>query len=266
MRRYHALLSLLFLLAACAPPAAELPIESTPHPWSATPELVGSEWVLVELNGAAPLDGSHITLAFDAEQLTGYAGCNWYGSGYQNTTAEETPAMGFSLTKRACQEPAGVMEQEQVYLTALQSATGRRISGERLEYHDAAGATVAAFAPEVQRDMDPADLIGTRWQLVSLAGAAPLEAPLPTLVFESEGELTGHSGCRDFRAAYQAKDDDLDLLSMEMLTLDCPDEARLLQEGEYTTLLSEATGYRLAEGELEIYTAGGQSVMFAVAP
>lgn len=266
-RRCHALLALLFLLAACAPAAgSDAPIEATPHPWSAAPELVGSEWVLVELNGAAPLAGSHLTLAFDAEQLTGYAGCNWYGAPYQEVTEAGPPAVLFSLTMRACQEPAGVMEQEQVFIITLQSAAGRRLLGERLEYHDAAGLTVAAFALEVQRDMDPADLVGTRWHLVSLAGAPPLEAPLPTLAFEREGELIGHSGCRDFRATYQAKDDDLNLLFMEMLTPDCPDQARLLQEGEYTTLLSEATSYRLADSELEIYTASGQSLLFAVAP
>ncbi len=144
MRRCHWILTSLLFLAACAP-AAEVPIPPTAYPWSSAPELLGTEWVLVELNGAAPLPGSHVTLAFEAEQLSGYAGCNWYGSPYHD--GGETPAVGFSLTKRACLEPEGVMAQEQAYLTALQSAVGRRVTSDRLEYYDASGATLAAFAP-----------------------------------------------------------------------------------------------------------------------
>lgn len=263
MRKFTLLATLLFTLAACAPPAGRLPIETTPPPWASAPELVGTEWVLVELNGAAPVPGSHLTLAFEADQLGGYAGCNWYGSTYQDAApGTPLPEMGFSLTKRACLEPAGVMEQEQAFLTALQSAVGRRVVNNRLEYHDTSGATVAAFVEQPQLDLDPAALIGTRWNLVSLAGAAPLAGTQPTLVFESAIDLTGHSGCRDFRATYHAEGDDLSLTFMEMLTLDCPDEARLLQEGEYATLLSEATDYRLTEGRLEIVAAGGQTLVF----
>ena len=262
MRQLASLLTLLFLLAACAPPAAPpLPVEATPHPWAVAPELVGSEWILVELNGAAPVEGSEITLEFEADQLGGYAGCNWYGTTYRNAEDADA-AMGFSLTKRACAEPAGVMEQEQAFMAALQAAAGRRLAGDRLEYHDASGATLAAFKARPQLDLDPADLVGTRWEVVSLNGAAPLDGPRPTLVFESATELTGYAGCRDFRATYQAAGDDLSLAFMEMLTTDCPDEARLLQEGEYTTLLSEATGYRLAEGVLEILAVGGRTLVF----
>ncbi len=268
-------LLLLLLLSACAAPGPVstgvptvpgVPVESMAQPWAAAPELFGAEWVLVELNGAAPLAGSQITLAFGEMGISGYAGCNWYNAGYLETGVEGAPAgIAFSLTKRACQE-AGRMEQEQVLMTALQSAVGRRRAGERLEFHAAAGDIVAAFTALPQLDMNPADLVGTRWQLVRLAGAAPLAAPRPTLVFDSDTAFSGHSGCRDFQGAYQAKDDDLFVGSLEILTTDCADPARLQQEGEYTTLLSETTHYRLAEGELELMTLNGKNLLFAVGP
>lgn len=263
MRYAAVLLALLGITAACAPPADPiLPNEATPHPWSRSEELLGSEWVLVELHGAPPVDGSRITLEFEDDGVGGYAGCNWYGRQYAPLEPDD---VAFTLTARACAEQA-LMDQEHVFVEVLQSAAERRLaSADRLEFYDAAGATVAAFARQPQLDLDPADLVGTRWRLTRLGGAAPLAGSEITLAFDSTLELSGHAGCRDYRATYQAEGDDLNLTFMEMVQMDCPDEARLLQEGAYTTLLGEATDYRLGEGDLEILTASGRNLLFVPA-
>jgi len=259
------LLALVLMLASCAPPADPLtPFEATPPTWSTSEELLGTEWVLVELNGAPPMDGSHITLEFAGDGVGGYAGCNWYAHRYEGRPVDpDTPGVTFTLTARACAEQA-FMDQEQVFWEALHSVAERRLSSaDRLEFYDAAGVAVLAFARQPQLDLNPADLVGTRWRLTSLGGAAPLEGSEITLAFDSATELSGHAGCRDYRATYQAEGDDLNLTFMEMLQLDCADEARLLQEGEFMTLLGEATDYRRSQGELEIVTASGRNLLFA---
>jgi heat shock protein HslJ len=108
-----------------------------------------------------------------------------------------------------------------------------------------------------QLDMDPADLVGTRWQVVTMNGQPPLAGTTLTIVFDSATELSGHAGCRDYRGTYQAEGDDLSLRFLEMTSLECADQARLLQEGEFTTRLSEATRWRLDGDTLEIHGAGG---------
>ena len=52
-------------------------------------------------------------------------------------------------TSRFCSEPAGVMEQEATFLTALQSAATFRIDGSKLEIQNGTGqiAIVASRAP-----------------------------------------------------------------------------------------------------------------------
>ena len=44
-----------------------------------------------------------------------------------------------------CDSPAGVMEQENLYLTALATAATYRIEGSQLELRTADGALVASF-------------------------------------------------------------------------------------------------------------------------
>jgi heat shock protein HslJ len=44
-----------------------------------------------------------------------------------------------------CSDPEGIMEQEQEYLTALQSAATYRVEGNTMEMRTAEGSTAASF-------------------------------------------------------------------------------------------------------------------------
>jgi heat shock protein HslJ len=81
-------------------------------------------------------------------QVTGSGGCNNYFASYQvNGNGITIGHPG--ATSRFCPEPAGIMEQETRFLSALQSARNFRIDGNRLEIKNAGGqiAIVAARAP-----------------------------------------------------------------------------------------------------------------------
>jgi heat shock protein HslJ len=126
----------LALLAACAGAA-----EPTP----AVLELEGTRWVLDTLNGSPPVEGSEITLEFQDGNAAGSAGCNSYGGSF-TTDGGQLSIPEIVRTEMACLEPEGVMEQEDAYLAALQSAAAYRLVDGRLQIENAAGEAVLVFS------------------------------------------------------------------------------------------------------------------------
>jgi heat shock protein HslJ len=132
--RFYALILVLVILLAvgCAPGPA-------------TPAgLTGVEWKLSELNGKAPLAGSHVTLKLENGKAGGSAGCNSYGGSYTLHGATIAFQEVFS-TMMACADSA-MMDQETAYLQALNQAASLQVSGGRLEIKNQAGETVLAFS------------------------------------------------------------------------------------------------------------------------
>ncbi len=71
----------------------------------------------------ALIAGTQITASFADDLVTGSAGCNNYSG--QLTPADDHFTVGPVITTQMyCGEPAGVMEQEQSYLTALEATGG----------------------------------------------------------------------------------------------------------------------------------------------
>jgi heat shock protein HslJ len=103
----------------------------------------GQTWALTELNGQPPLEGTAIDMTIVNQTVSGSSGCNQYTGGV--TVGSGTMSFDSSLasTQMACAEP--IMDQEQVYLGALVSATNYEISGDELRLEDADGTVVARF-------------------------------------------------------------------------------------------------------------------------
>jgi len=231
-----------------------------------TIDLDGSEWTLTELNGASLLPGTNITLSFEEDRAAGFASCNAYGGTYKSGGDGVLTVSMLERTLQACLEPEGVMEQEDAYLAALQEAAAYRVEDDRLEVEDGTGKVVLVYGQQVRAAMDPGDLLGTAWQLVSLDGAGPVKSSIITLVFDGEGQASGVAGCREYAVDYEATEDKI---SFPMISMsgddDClADEALYQQEGDYTDALTWATNFRLGEGRLEIETARGEVLAFEV--
>lgn len=256
------------LLATCGPRATPSGPEATagPNP------LAGSEWVLISLQGSPPLEGTHISLKFEEEWLSGFAGCNTYGGGpdWGGYTATEEGTLTvpmIAMTVMACpSSPESVMEQERAYVETLRGVTAYRLDGDRLELQDAAGEPILAYTRQAEYDSQPGDLPGTAWQLVSMDGRTPVEGAPISLVFHDRHRLSGDAGCRDYVALYEARGDDLELRFQAMLGPDCAQDRLREQEGAYSTMLEGAARYRLAEGQLEVLTVRGESLRFEPLP
>jgi heat shock protein HslJ len=93
-------------------------------------------WVLESYgesgNVKAVLKYTEITAKFDGAKISGSAGCNTYGGGYElkNNNISITELWS---TLMACREQ--INKQEQAYLTALRDAESYEIEGEKLRIH-----------------------------------------------------------------------------------------------------------------------------------
>jgi heat shock protein HslJ len=117
-------------------------------------DLVGTEWVLISLNGNSLIEETSITLYFEEAFLGGSMTCNGYGGGpdsgrYVATDdGTLTVAQPLAVTVQLCSSPTGIMEQEEAFVQALQRAAAYRVIGDRLEIDSAAGDTSLVFARE----------------------------------------------------------------------------------------------------------------------
>ena len=91
------------------------------------------------------LPRSVVTLNFQAEQVSGSAGCNNFSGTYQ-TTGSKIEFGPQASTRKMCAQPLGIMEQESAYLAALEAATEYNLRGNTLEMLDDQGDVILIFA------------------------------------------------------------------------------------------------------------------------
>jgi heat shock protein HslJ len=100
--------------------------------------------------------------------------------------------------------------------------------------------------------------------LTSLNGKGPLAGTEITLSFE-DGKVSGSAGCNTYFGAYKVEGEDKltfsDLANTEMACLE--PEGIMEQETQYLGTLRGATGLRLSDGELQIFSAGGGVLVFS---
>jgi putative lipoprotein len=186
--------------------------EATPEP-TATPmdtslKLEDALWGLVSYTGGVVLEDSFITAEFDAGEVAGSAGCNSYFGPYQ-TSGNEITIGDLGSTRKACQDPPSVMEQETAYLTTLPGASTYSIGESGLQMFDSSGAEILQYLAYVigtvvydQKIALPPDaVLNIQLQDVSLADA-PAKV-LSELVISDFGQVPV-----PFKLAYNAAEID----------------------------------------------------------
>jgi heat shock protein HslJ len=115
----------------------------------AAPALAGVEWEVTGFNNGRQavvglLPDTRITLQFDDGLVSGSSGCNRFSGSF--SSGEGTLTIGMlRLTRMACESE--VMEQEQQFLAALQSATTWAIVRGMLDMHRADGERALTASP-----------------------------------------------------------------------------------------------------------------------
>lgn len=108
------------------------------------PELNGTAWNLLAINGQPVLEDSNPTLVFEAESAGGNGSCNNFGGEYRSKGGALTfgPMMS---TMMYCE---AVMDQESAYLAALaESATYQVLDGNLVLFNEK-GQEILTFAPQ----------------------------------------------------------------------------------------------------------------------
>jgi heat shock protein HslJ len=111
--------------------------------------LAGTSWRVTGYNNGrqavvSVLAGTQLTMAFAADgRVSGSAGCNTFMGTY--TASGSSLRFGPVATTRMMCSQAGVMEQEQQFLKALDSVTTIRQEGERAELRTADGALAVSL-------------------------------------------------------------------------------------------------------------------------
>ncbi|MCL4266701.1 MAG: META domain-containing protein [Anaerolineae bacterium] len=263
MKRIFVILCI--LLSACT--VEPVPVDmtrgmatDTPTPM---PDLAGTAWELTLINGRAPILDSRITLVFADGRAGGFAGCNEYGSDYTSARDGSFAIPEIAINAQDCPSPEGVMEQETAYVQALTQAVRYHLDGDQLALLTAVGETTLTFTRQPEFAANPADLVGVAWQLVEWHGRDLLPDTEITLVFDGSGAISGYAGCRHYLGSYQAENDDIRFPMLSMVEGSCDlDEAYLLQEGDFTTALSQARQYWVENGQLELFTNPGERLLF----
>ena len=224
--------------------------------------LAGTEWRLVSLQGAELASGSNVTLEIDEGRLGGFAGCNWYGGEYvaEDGRLEVGPTEG---TARGCEDLA-VEEQEAAYLRSLGEVASYRVSEGQLVLEDPRGRDLLRYARHVPLPMDPDELVGTEWRLVSSDGAPPPVGVAVVLRFGASS-IEGFAGCRGLTGTYGARGERIHVTSLAMSETACANQALLEVEHRFISNLSEASRYRLGDGRLELLTDSGRVLVLAAA-
>jgi heat shock protein HslJ len=118
--------------------------------------LAGTAWRVTGINNGRQavvgvLDGTAPTLSFGTDgRASGSAGCNNFNAGY-TADGSKLKITAPAATRKLCAEPAGVMEQEQQFLAALESVATARVEGDRLELRRADGALAVSATKDAGR-------------------------------------------------------------------------------------------------------------------
>ncbi len=112
--------------------------------------LLGTVWSVTGYNNGtggvtSVVIDTEMSAIFTAEgTVGGSAGCNNYRAGYQADGG--SIAIGPSaVTRKLCAEPEGIMEQEALYLAALEMAANYEVEGANMDMYDADGSRVVTF-------------------------------------------------------------------------------------------------------------------------
>ncbi len=224
-------------------------------------DLDGNRWKLLEMRDQSLLPDTSITMMVENGQISGSAGCNFYGSTYTSQSDRSFILNEIEMTAMDCPEPEGVMEQEKRYIKALTSVRNYEVDTSELLLKEEGGGILLRFQRLPKFEASPQSLIGKTWQLVSAPGPQGVELSEFTLRFDGTN-FSGTTVCRDYSGTYQTIDDRLQVVFLEMTSeVDC-DQERLVAEGDYTTLLENIEQYNVLETKLELYTRKAEKLVF----
>jgi heat shock protein HslJ len=220
--------------------------------------LVGPTWYATGYNNGR---GGFTSLVIDTEitavfgedgALSGNAGCNNYTARYtvDGDAIQIGPA---ASTRMMCSLPEGVMQQEQEYLAALETADVYRIEGDMLEMRTSEGALVASYTaqpPVMEAAGDT--LAGPVWQWQGSkynndTEAVPADPSRYTVQFNEDGTVAVRADCNNASGNYTTDGSSISIEILATTLAACPEDSL---EQEFLRDLDGAAIYFFLDGDL----------------
>lgn len=169
--------------------------------WATSPE---GDWVAISgsVGGSDVelIDGWDITVSIDGDQIGGTAACNGYGGEVQIGAEGALDVGELSWTEMGCE--SAVQAVEQTFLASLGTVTNYSVDGDALTLSNESDEWVFERLVAI----DDASIVGTTWVLDTyILGEAASNMPGmsdATLRLESDGSLTGSTGCRELTGTW----------------------------------------------------------------
>ncbi len=228
--------------------------------------LIGTNWEVISYNNGkeavvSVLAETRMTAVFGEDGvMAGTAGCNSYSAGFE-TDGDNIVIGPAASTGMFCAEPEGVMDQEMLYLAAIQNASTYRIDNDRLEIRDASGALQASYQAAEQ-----ASLSGSAWSLLThnngnQAMVSTIIGTEITAIFGEDGTLSGSAGCNNYTAGFEIDGDAISIGPAASTRKLCPEpEGVMEQETQYLAAIQNAATYTIDGEKLDIRDANGSGV------
>jgi heat shock protein HslJ len=220
--------------------------------------LEGTTWVLdrasvEELTPDAPAD-ARVDLTFEGDAVSGSSGCNRYGGSIE-VDGSSIAFRDLFGTQMACAQP--LMDLESAYLAALGAVDEQHVNGVELVL---TGADVR-LVYEAEEEQEPAALVGTTWQLDSLAtGTDAVSSPVAGsnvfLELKDDGSAGGSGGCNTFHAGYETEDDAIRFDPIASTKMAC-DPHLNAQEAAFFAALEQAATFVIEGDVLTLNDADG---------
>jgi heat shock protein HslJ len=252
VNKFVAVLGCLLILSSCVSPSGDS-------------KLNGTRWILQMMHGWEMLEDTAITLRFTEAELSGSSGCNLYFSKYIAQSKNRIEIKELANTEMACSEPAGIMDQEEEYLSIFRRISGYVLENGNLFLMDEQGIRLLEYRPVNTFTSNPESLIGRTWRLLFADGLEEYNLDEFTLLFDGS-RFRGTTSCRDYEGEYQTTGSNISITFLEMTSdVECRQQD-LLAEGTYTTLLGWIDQYNVLGNQLELYTVQNDKLIYETVP
>ncbi len=229
--------------------------------------LTGNLWQVISYNNGkeavvSVMLGTELTALFAEDgQLSGSAGCNNYSAQY-NIDGDMITIGPAITTRKACNDPEGIMEQEMEFLAALEMAKAYQFEEDRLLLLDEQGHRVVIL--QLARTFSLSETIWSLQNYSDGSGAilSTVAGSEVTAYFNAEGNLSGLAGCNNYSGTYQVDGDmiEIEIGPQTMMFCEQP-EGVMDQEQAYLEALASATQYKIVGDLLMMQNESDQEVL-----
>lgn len=224
---------------------------------SATGSALVGEWVVTAIGDQPAADIPRSSVTFDdTGTLSGSGGCNEL-HGAWSVEGDSISIEPLAVTRGTCAEH--VMAQETPFLDLLGAASAWALDGDTLHLLTWRSDLVLTRVSPVTYG-----LTDTPWSIRSITEPATASSA-STVLFDSDGTVSGFGGCNDFRGPWRLDDDGIVLHIGPLMATrtrcdwgDGPD-----REAVYLATLEDVIGYKTPDGSaLWLNTASGVRITF----